>query len=494
MRQASPTKNLRFLGQQDVEKIHLASLQLLENPGVYCESERILDRFQNAGINVDREQRVVRLSQQWIQAALTRVPKTFTLYGRTPGRELTVEAGQTYFGMGGASEPFIWDYELGGPRQPTKEDIVQCTRVGQNLDNIDFVMSLCSAGDVPKPHVFLHEFDALLRNTDKPIVYSAPGRFYASAFVEMAAAACGGEEALKQRPCIAGLVTPTAPLRSTALDEAIFEFAAAGVPILVRPGPMMGATGPASIVGTLVQTNAEALFIIVLSQLIEPGIPIIYGPSIPAMDMSTTLCTYGSPDEAVGRAMVAEMASFYGLPSWNTAATEAKLPDAAAASEVMMGMMLNTLSGMTMTQALGTLASGFYGAPEMAVIADEMARMVKYVIRERAVTDDLLAVDVIREVAHHGDFLSHDHTARTFRQELYFPQLFRRESIQQWQAAGGRSILQVAHDRVESILDKAEPAPLPPGADSELQRILDRAIVELDKGEDRQRKEACGYE
>ena len=481
MGQSPTTCRLQFLSQGDVERIHLASLELLQNPGFLCESDRILDTFEHAGVTVDRRQKIIRLSQEWVQAALARAPKAFTLYGRAPGRELTVEAGHTYFGMGGASEPFVWDYDLMGPRQPTKDDMIRCTRLGQKLENVDFVMSLCSAGDRPKPHVFLHEFDALLRNTDKPVVYSAPGRFHAAVFVEMAAAACGGHEALRQRPCIAGLVTPTAPLQATQLDESLYEYAASGIPILIRPGPMMGATGPVSIIGTLAQTNAEALFILVLSQLVEPGTPVIYGPSIPAMDMATTLCTYGSPDEAMGRAMVAQMGTFYELPSWNTAATEAKLPDAAAASEAMMGIMLNAMSGMTMTQSLGTLASGFYGAPEMAVIGDEMARMVKYLMRGSSVDEDTLAIDAIREVGHRGNFLSHEHTACMFRQQLYFPQLFRRQTIQKWQAAGSQSILETAHQQVDALLDTAKPIALPAGADAELERILTRAIRDIDK-------------
>ena len=368
-----------------------------------------------------------------------------------------------------------------GPRSPTKTDMINNTRLAQKLENVDFVMSLCSAGDQPKEHTFLHEFDALLRNTDKPVVYSAPGRFHAAVFAEMAAAACGGLDALREHPCVAGLVTPSAPLRTTPLDESLYEFVAAGVPILIRPGPMMGATGPATLAGTLAQTNAEALFILVLSQLVVPGTPVIYGPSIPAMDMSTMLCTYGSPDEAVGRAMLAQLAAFYNLPSWNTAATEAKTPDAAAASEAMMGMLLNALSGVTMTQSLGTLASGFYGSPEMAVIGDEMARMVRYVIRDHPMTDDALALGPIRDAVIQGDFLGHDHTARSFRQNLYFPNLFRRQTIQQWQAAGALPALEAAHRKVESLLTSADPVDLPPGADSEMERILDRAMRDLDR-------------
>jgi trimethylamine--corrinoid protein Co-methyltransferase len=295
----------------------------------------------------------------------------------------------------------------------------------------------------------------------------------------MACAASGGEEAFRRRPWISAFITPVAPLRVTHLDECLYEFAKFNIPALVRPGPMMGATSPATLASNLAQTNAESLFVIVLTQLLRKGMPVIYGPATPAMDMTTTLCTYGSPDEAVGRAMVAQLGRVYQLPSWNTAATEAKLPDAAAAAESMYGMQLNALSGMTLTQTMGTLASGFYGSAEMLVICDEMARMIKYLLRGVQVSEDTLALDVIREIGHGGNFLTHDHTARFFRKELYFPHLFRRLSIDQWQSQGGKSILDDAHQVVKDILSTAGPASLPDGADEEMRRVLAQSIQEV---------------
>ena len=470
---------LNLLTEGEIEHIHQASSSLLADPGFFCESNLILETFIKAGVKVDRARQLVFLTDDIIADALASVPKSFTLHGRTLQRDLRLESGQVYFGMGGASEPFYWDFDLGRPRLPTKSDMVNCTRLGERLENVDFVLALCSAGDVPKDEIFLHEYDALIRNTTKPIVYSAPGRFFAAKFIEMACAASGGEEAFRNRPWISAFVTPVAPMRVTPLDECLYEFAEFNIPALVRPGPMMGATSPATLASNLAQTNAEALFVIVLSQLIRKGMPVIYGPATPAMDMTTTLCTYGSPDEAVGRAMVAQLGRFYQLPSWNTAATEAKLPDAAAAAETMFGMLLNAISGMTLTQTMGTLASGFYGSAEMLVICNEMARMIKYLLRGVQVSEETLALDVIREVGHEGNFLTHDHTASFFRKELYFPLLFRRLTIDKWEAQGSKSILEEAHQNVKENLSTAEHVPLPDGADEELQRILAKAIREV---------------
>jgi trimethylamine--corrinoid protein Co-methyltransferase len=270
------------------------------------------------------------------------------------------------------------------------------------------------------------------------------------------------------------------PLKIGHYSEGMVDAAEFGVPILTAPGPMMGATCPTTLAGNLVQINAEALFSIVMSQLIKPGTPIIYGPHVAAMDMVTAQCTYGSAEQHLGRSAVAQFGRFYNLPTFGLGGgVEAKLPDAEAAAQAMMGILANALSGLTLTQCLGTLASGLYGSPEMLLICDEMVGMIKRFVAGIKVSEETLAVDVIKEVGHTGNFLSHDHTAQWFRKELFFPVLFRRQSVDQWLASGGKAIVDVAHDRVESILAKAEPVPLPAGADQALDKVLGEAIDEL---------------
>jgi len=482
MRHQINTGYLDLLREDEIERIHEASLSLLSNPGMQSTSMRILRTFQQAAIEVDFENRTVHLTPEIVERALRTAPKSFIFHGRDPKWDLLLETGQVYFGMGGASEPFILDYSSKQPRTPTYEDMVNCTRIGQELENVDFILALCSAGDRPKEQMFLYEYDALIRNTSKPIVYTAPGSFYSLKLMEMACAASGGEDGFRSRPWVGAFVTPISPLQASVLDECIYELAAFGAPAVIRPSPMMGATSPVTLAANLAQANAEALFMIVLSQIIHPGTPVIYGPGTPAMDMATTQCTYGSPDEALGRACIGQLGRFYHLPSWNTAATESKLPDAAAAAETLYGMQLNAMAGITMIQAMGTMASGFYGSAEMLVICNEIARMLRYLLRGIEISDESLALEVIREVGPGGNFLSQTHTVQNFKSAQYFPSLFRRQTITQWQARGAHAILDEAHLRVENILAQGGPVELPSGADQELKRVLEQAILDVSAG------------
>ena len=296
----------------------------------------------------------------------------------------------------------------------------------------------------------------------------------------MCAAVCGGEDALRQRPLGMGMTTPISPLVFPKLIEGVFDAVQFGMPILYAPGPMMSGTAPATIAGALALTVAELLFGLVLVQLIRPGAPLVFKIDADVMDPATGQCTYGSPEQMLGRAALAQWARWIGLPSFTMGGgAEAKLPDAEAAVQAAMGILMNTLSGVTMSQALGTLASGMYGSLEQLVICDEIAHMVKRILSGVAVTDETLALDVIRHVGQGGSFLMEEHTLRHFRQELFFPALFRRQTLEQRLARGGGSILEVAHQRVQEILAEAGTEPLPEEADVALESCLQHAIVDL---------------
>ena len=458
-----------------------SSLSLLEDPGVYSESDLFLDIFEKGGARVNREARTIQVGRDMIEAALKSAPHSLVLYGRNdPDMDLLLEPGRVYYGMGGTSEPLFWDWDQWKSRQPTKQDMITSTRVGHALANIDFVQTLCMSGEMPTSTIFFHDFDAIFRNTTKPTVINILERPFTSRLLELTAAASGGESVLRERPSVLGIVTPITPLKIAVMNEGLVDAVQAGVPILYSPGPLMGASGPATVAGTLVITNAEVLFGVVLTQLIKPGAPVVLKPDTDVFDMKTTQCTYGSPEQDLGKVAMVQLAHFYNLPIYGLGGgVEAKTPDAEAAGEAMMGILLNGLAGMTLNQSLGTLSWGLYGSQEMVVICDELVHMVKRILSGIAVTDETLALDVIRKVGQGGSFLSEDHTVKFFRQELFFPRLFRRQTIDQWLNSGGKMIHEVAHERVLEILEKAGPVELPPGVDAELERVLRSAIKEL---------------
>jgi trimethylamine--corrinoid protein Co-methyltransferase len=397
--------------------------------------------------------------------------------------DLLIEPGRVHYGMGGTSEPLFWDYDLWQSRKPTKADMVLSTRVGHALPNIDFVQTLCMSGDMPTNHIFFHDFDAIFRNTTKPTVINILERPFTAHLLAMTAAASGGEDDLRQKPSVMGIVTPITPLKVAVMNEGIVDAVNAGVPILYSPGPLMGATGPATVAGAVVLSNAEVLFGVVLTQLIKPGASVVLKPDTNVFDMRTTQCTYGSPEQNLGKLAMAQLARFYNLPIYGLGGgVEAKVPDAEAASEAALNMLLNAQGGMTMSQSLGTLSWGMYGSQEMAVICDQIVDVIRRLMEGITVDEATLAVEVIRQVGHGGNYLSHEHTVQHFRQELFFPRLFARQTIEHWVNSGSKMIHQVAHEWVLETLGKAGPVELPPGADADLERALRQAVEETKRG------------
>lgn len=473
--------NVNVLSDTAAQRVHQGALSLLQDPGIVSESDLLLDVCRRGGAQVDRDTRTIRMPSELVEWALKTAPRSFTVYGRNdPDNDIQLEPGRVYYGLGGTSEPYIWDYDRLKPRSPTKADMVNGARLGHALPNIDVVQSLCMSGDItPTNVIFYHDYDAILRNTSKPTVISLLERPFTRHCLALAAAASGGEDELRRRPGILAMCTPITPLKIGVVNEGLLDAVPAGVPILYSPGTMMGATGPATVAGALALVWAEQLFGITLVQMIKAGAPVVLKPDTNVFDMRTSQCTYGSPEQTLGKMAQCQLARMVGLPTWGIGGgVEAKTPDAEAAAEAMMNMLLVAQAGMTVGQSLGTLAYGLYGSPEFAVISDQLVDMVKRILSGFEVTEDTLALDVVREVGPGGTFLAHAHTVQHFRQELFFPRLFRRQTIEQWLDSGALMMHAVAHERVVQILEHAGPVDLPPGVDAEMERVLRQAVSE----------------
>ncbi len=471
--------SLTVITDEEVERIYRASLDLLMDPGVYSESDLFLDIFAQGGAIVDRDERTIRLPKSLVEWAIQKTPKSFILYGRNDSAmDLQVELGHTYFGMGGTSEPLFWDYDMRKPRQPTKQDMINNTRLGHALPDIDFVQTLCMSGDQPTDTIFFHDFDAIFRNTTKPTVLTILERPFTQHLLEMAAAASGGEDALRQKPSMLGIATPVSPLKIPVMNEGIVDAVQAGVPILYSPGPLMGATGPATVAGLVALTNAEVLFGVTLVQLIKEGAPVVLKPDTDVFDMKTSQVTYGSPEQNLGKIAMAQLARYYHIPIYGLGGgVEGKIPDSEAAAEAMQTMLLVGLAGMTLCQSLGSMGFGMYGSSEMLVICDELVRIVKRIQQGFEVNDDTLALDVIRTCGFGGSYLAQKHTRQHYSKEMYFPSLFQRQTMDAWLKAGSKSIEQVAHEKVLSLLEKSKPVELSDRVDKELERALKSAIA-----------------
>jgi trimethylamine--corrinoid protein Co-methyltransferase len=256
---------------------------------------------------------------------------------------------------------------------------------------------------------------------------------------------------------------------------AIIEYARVGQPQLISSLVIAGATGPTTLAGTLALQNAEILAGIVFTQLVREGTPVVFSGSSSNTEMRSGALSIGSPEMAVNAAATAQMGRFYNLPvRGGGAISDAKVPDAQAAYESMMSLLMAQVSRVNFVlHSAGILESYSCMSYEKFVIDDEICGMVKRIKKAYEVNADTLALDVIKAVGPGGHFLDQDHTFEHFRSEFYQPMISNRDNFDTWQAGGSQQIMETANRKVKQILADYSPPDLPAEADKDLKQFID---------------------
>ncbi len=472
---------LRLATDEELQRIHAATLQVLEEVGIATDSPRMLRAFADAGGEVDQKENRIRLPSELVEQALAKTPQRIKLYGRNEEKDILLEDGRVYFGLGGCSFPLFMDGPNGKVKRPVKSDVVKSTRLADALANLSFIMVIADSCDArPEVH-HLHNLEVMLNNTEKPIICAMPGGKEAERALQMAGALVGGEDQLRERPPISLYSESTSPLFFSTFNDNVMEFAQRGAAVVFGPGPMLGATAPATVAGTLVICNAEILAAVVLCQSINPGTPIIYSPNLSAMDMKTARTTLAAPSVIMTHILGGQMARYYEMPSFIGSCIDSKVCDAQAGAEAMFQCLTSALAGINLIQGIGIMAGCEYASMEMVVICNEIIGMVCRLLEGVNIDNETLAVDVIREVGPGGNFLSHVHTLNHFREELYMPKLFNRLSPDDWIKAGRKDTETVAREKIGDFLAKHSSNSLPHETQQKLGKILKEAEEDLIK-------------
>ena len=307
---------LQVFTDEELNEIHLATLEVLEKTGLYIGADEALEVLDGGGAQVDRKNHIVKIPPYIVEDAIRSAPSKLVLAGRDPANDYIMESnrvGFTNFGEG----VFIVDPYTGKPRETTKADVADSARICDYLSEIDVYERAIGANDMPQQSVQLHIAEAWLSNTTKHGFMGPGDGYFLKKIVEMAAAIAGGKEALRERPIITFVTCPVSPLQLIREScEIIMESARAGLAVNVLSMAMAGGSSPATLAGTLVDHNAEVLGGIVLNQLTRKGAPVIYGSSTTAMDLRWATASVGSPECAMINAAVAQMSTYYLLPSW----------------------------------------------------------------------------------------------------------------------------------------------------------------------------------
>ena len=469
---------LRVLTADQIHEIRRAAFDVLWSVGFKVLHKGALEMLKKAGAVVSGER--VHLPEFIVRECLGTAPKGFTVYDREGRRALEVEGRKSYFGTSTAS-PNTKD-ALTGQVHPTRvEDIGRAALIADALPNIDWVMPMGSSQDVPPLAADLHEFLAVVENTEKPVVfigYSARG---ARLVFEMAAEIAGGMDELRRKPFALLYPEPISPLicPEEVIDR-IFVAADLMMPQIPGPAVQMGATGPMTLAGTVVQITAEALMCIVLAQLRNPGCPVCLSGNVQVLDMRSSLLSVGAPELSLGLAAQAEVAQSFGLPTWGYAGcSDSKLVDAQAGLEAGFSCLAQALAGLNLIHDVGYLDSGMICSPAQLVLGNEAVGMAKRFLEGICIDRETLAREVIETVGPGGHFLTQRHTLNHFKKELWRSDLLVKEGSESWQAKGAKDTGELIQDRLREIIENHRCKPLPEAVRENLERMREEGEKEL---------------
>ena len=465
------TPQFRVLSDDQVEEIHLATLEVLRRTGIVVKEPAGIALLKKGGCWVDGER--VRIPAHLVEWAVNMAPPRAVLCDRHGDPAMFLERNKIYYGTG-SDTPNVVDPYSGERRPATLADVENTSRVVDFLPNIGFMMCMGIAADVNGALSDLYHFNAMVTNTKKPIVYTAWNLANLKDIVAMAEAVAGGAQALQRSPFLALYTEPISPLQHAVESvQKLLWMAEKRLPVAYTPGMTTGAAAPVTMAGGLVQANAEILSGLVMAQLAGEGTPFIYGGGIDPMDMRTMTMTYASPEFMLNMSALTEMGRYYRLPVFSFAGcTDSKTFDQQATLEGGMWMLIAALSGGNLVHDVGYIDNGLTASLQMLVSMDEVAGLVKRIMGGIEVSDETMAIDVIDAVGPAGHFLSTDHTYRHFK-ENWFPKLFDRTTYETWRANGSLTLGERAAARAREILETYQPEPLP----QDVRVVLDGIIA-----------------
>lgn len=472
-----------ILRPEHVEAIHETSLRILEEVGIELMNAEACDLLEKAGASVDHETGVVRLDRGLVEQALATVPSEVTLTPRNPDRAITVGGDHVNFTLV-AGPPTVED-RVRGRRAGNYQDYCDLVRLAQSLNIIHLIGNQPTAPqEMPATTRHLDTYLANLTLTDRVFHCTAIGEQRTRDGIEMAAIARGLEiEDLIDSPSVLTVINVNSPRRfDDALTTGLLTMVRWGQPVVVTPFTLMGAMTPVTLPAALAQQNAEALFGVVLTQVVRPGAPVVYGSFTSNVDMRTGAPAFGTPENARANLAGGQLARRYGLPYRTSNANASNVVDAQAAYETEMSLWGAVMGRANLVyHAAGWLQGGLTASFEKVILDAELLQMMAEVLRPMEVDDASLGLDAIREVEPGGHFFGTGHTMERFETAFYQPLLSDWQNYENWEAAGAKDATERATVIWQRLLESYEEPAMDPAVREALDDHVARRREEIER-------------
>ena len=469
---------VRVISDDQVAAIHHAALRVLNEIGMRVLHPPARTLFAGAGAEVTGD--MVRLDPVLVMDLLKTVPATFTLEARNPLKSLRVGAEYCVYGAVGGPA-YVMDNDR-GRRDGSFAEMQDYLRLIQGLH----VLHQEGGGpfeplDLPANTRHLDIYQAQITLLDKSWQTQSLGHVRTMDGIEMAAIALGTTpEGLKTRPTLLGIINTNSPLQlDIPMAEGLMALASHGQVLAITPFTLAGAMAPVSIAGALVQQHAEALAGIVLTQIIRPGVPVMYGGFTSNVDMRSGAPAFGTPEYAKAAQATGQLARHIGVPFRSSNVTAANAVDAQAAYESQMSIWGAMLGGAhLLNHAAGWMHGGLTASFEKLILDAEMLQMFDAYLEPLIIDDASLALEAIREVGPGGHFFGAAHTMDRYETAFYTPLLTNWDNHPQWLERGSVDARTRANQIWKQMLKDHEDPGLDPGIAEDLAAYVTRRKAE----------------
>lgn len=458
-----------------IEAIHEAALTVLEELGVRVLHDDARARLKAAGAEVDDTQ--VRYDRGLVAQAIASSPETFQL--GAPGVTYTIGGRHTQFVPVGGP-PHAMDTER-GKRPGTFDDFRNFVRLAQHFDVIHMTGPSVEPQDILPNLRHLKMMRVQMLESDKPTFIYSRGARQVHDCLQMLRLRHGmALDADFDRPITYTVINTNSPLiLDQPMCQGIIDFATAGQMIIITPFTLSGAMAPVTIPGALVQQHAELLSGLVLSQVIRPGAPIVYGGFTSNVDMKSGAPAFGTPEYVRACWGTGQLARRVGLPWRSSASCASNTPDAQSIWETQMALWGAMTAGANITiHAAGWLEGGLSASYEKFILDIEQLQQMAELMQPVPFDAGELALEAIREVGSGGHFFGTQHTMGRYETAFYTPLVSDWSNFGQWQEAGGRTATERATDLWKSALADFTPPPVEPAIAEAVGDYAERRIAE----------------
>src|SRR5260221_4709638 len=475
-RVTNPYAPMQLLNEEQMDKRHRTSMRILSELGSQVMGEKVMKTFEAAGAIVDRSTSTVRIDESLVAEAVKTAPSSFTIASRNPHKEIKLGGNSLVFGLV-AGPPNVHD-RINGRRQGNLVDYENFIRLAHHFNAIHIIGNQVVAPmELPANNRHLDTYRANLTLSDLSFHCPASGRGPAVDSINMMAIARGiTVDEMRASPGVTTIISVNSPrLFDEAMAEGLIAMAERGQPVTITPFTLMGAMTPVTLAAALAQQNAEALLGVTLTQLINPGTPVMYGAFTSNVDMRSGAPAFGTPENAKANIVAGQLARRYDLPYRTSNANASNMADAQGAYETEMSLWGAILGhGNLVYHAAGWQEGGLTASFEKLVLDVEMLQMMIEFLKPIVVDERELGFDAIKGVASGGHFFGEPHTMERYEHAFYRPLVSNWQNYENWQLGGAKDATQRATGIWKQALEEYEE----PAMDPAIREALDAYVVQ----------------